>query len=302
MNNNSSSKPPRIGLLTRNRDAWPSTQLRRAIVEHSADAVCFNFADITAKLGEGPEIVIQDSIDAIQDLQAVIVRPIGRGSLDEIIFRLDVLHRLERGGVFVVNPPSSIEKAVDKYRALSLLAEHGVKVPKTVVTENPDSALEGFREMERDVVIKPLFGSQGFGITRLSDLEATRRIYSELNYFRHVLYTQQFVHHGRRDIRCLVIGGRVVAAMSRQARGWKTNVSQGAKPVPLNPPAEVEEIAVKSAEVLDCRVAGVDLLESPDGYFVNEVNSQPGFRGLQSVTKVDVAGAIVKYVLEELKR
>jgi RimK family alpha-L-glutamate ligase len=296
------SNPLKIGLLTRNRDAWPSTQLRRAIVEYSADPVCFTFSDITAKLGDGPEILIQDSIDALQDLQAVIVRPIGRGSLDEIIFRLDVLHRLERGGLFIVNPPSSIEKAVDKYRALSLLAERGIQVPKTVVTENPDSALDGFRVLERDAVIKPLFGSQGFGITRLSDTEAARRIYRELNYFRHVLYTQQFIHHGRRDIRCLVIGGKVVAAMSRQARGWKTNVSQGAKPVPLNPPAEVEEVAVKSAEILSCRVAGVDLLESTDGYFVNEVNSQPGFRGLQSVTKVDVASAIIRYVLEELKR
>ncbi|MEE9585480.1 MAG: RimK family alpha-L-glutamate ligase [Nitrososphaerales archaeon] len=296
------SIPPKIGLLTRNRDAWPSTQLRRALVEHSVEPICFTFSDLTVNLGSSREVVIQGDVDALKDLKAVIVRPLGRGSLDEIIFRLDVLHRLERGGLFIVNPPSSIEKAVDKYYALSLLSEHGIDVPKTVVTENPDAALDGFRDLGRDVVIKPLFGSQGFGVTRVSDLEVARRIYNTLTYAHHVLYSQEFIHHGRRDIRCLVVGGRVVAAMSRRARGWKTNVSQGAKPVSIDIPREVEELAIRSAEILGCKVAGVDLLESADGYFVNEVNSQPGFRGLQSVSKVDIASEIVSYLLAELKR
>lgn len=292
----------KIGLLTRSRDSWPSTQLRRALIERSVEPVCFTFSDITVTVGGDREVVIQEDVDALRDLKAVIVRPIGRGSLDEIIFRLDVLHRLERGGLLVVNPPSSIEKAVDKYYALSLLSEHGIPVPTTVVTENTDSALEGFKSLGREVVVKPLFGSQGFGVTRISDLEVARRIYNTLNYAHHVLYTQEFIHHGRQDIRCLVVGGRVVAAMSRRARGWKTNVSQGAKPVAVQLGAEVEELAVRSAEVLGCKVGGVDILESVDGYFVNEVNSQPGFRGLQTVSKIDVAGEIVRFVLEELKR
>lgn len=292
----------KIGLLTRSRDSWPSTQLRRALIERSVEPVCFTFSDITVTVGSDREVVIQEDVDALRDLKAVIVRPIGRGSLDEIIFRLDVLHKLERGGLLVVNPPSSIEKAVDKYYALSLLSEHGIPVPKTVVTENTDSALEGFKSLGREVVVKPLFGSQGFGVTRISDLEVARRIYNTLNYAHHVLYTQEFIHHGRQDIRCLVVGGRVVAAMSRRARGWKTNVSQGAKPVAIQLGAEVEELAVRSAEVLGCKVGGVDILESVDGYFVNEVNSQPGFRGLQTVSKIDVAGEIVRFVLEELKR
>jgi len=293
--------PVRIGLLTRDRDAWPSTQLRRAMVERSIEPVCFTFSDITVNLGGRPEVSIFEDFDAFK-LDAIIVRPIGRGSLDEIIFRLDVLHRLERRGILVVNPPSSIEKAVDKYYALSLLSENGIPVPKTVVTENPDSALRGFRELGRDVVLKPLFGSQGFGVTRISDMEVARRIYNTLSYNHHVLYTQEFIHHGRRDIRCLVIGDHVAAAMSRQARGWKTNVSQGARPMAVDPPGEVEELSVKSAKVLGCKIAGVDLLESRDGYLVNEVNSQPGFRGLQTVSKLDIAGEMVRYVLEELKQ
>ncbi len=93
-----------------------------------------------------------------------------------------------------------------------------------------------------------------------------------------------------------------MAAMSRRAKGWKTNVSQGAKPVSITIPSDVEEIAIRSAEILGCKVAGVDLLESADGYFVNEVNSQPGFRDLQSISKVDIASEIVSYLLAELKR
>ena len=292
----------RIGLLTRSKDSWPSTQIVRALVEHEVEPVCFTFSDITVNIGGDCEVVLHGNIDAIKDIDAIIVRPIGRGSLDEIIFRLNVLHRLDTGGLFIVNPPSSIEKAVDKYYALSLLSQSGIRVPKTIVTENPDSALEGFKSLKSEVVLKPLFGSQGFGVTRVSDLEVARRIYNGLNYFHHVLYTQEYIHHGRQDIRCLVIGGKVVAAMCRRARGWKTNVSQGAKPVPLTPNSEVEEIALKSAKILGCRVSGVDILESPDGYFVNEVNSQPGFRGLQIVSKVDIADEIVKYVLNEIRK
>ena len=294
--------PLKIGLLTRNRDAWPSTQLRRALVQHSVQPVCFTFSDITANLGSIPAISIQEDIDALKELNALIVRPIGRGSLDEIIFRLDFLHRLERGGLFIVNQPSSIEKSVDKYYALSLLSENGIRVPRTIITENPDSALLAFDKLGRDVVIKPLFGSQGFGITRVSDKEVARRIFNTLNYTRNVLYAQEFIHHGKLDIRCLIVGGKVVAAMKRRARGWKTNVSQGAKPISIELSEELKEIAIKSTEILGCRVAGVDILEGPDDYFVNEVNSQPGFRGLQIVSKVDVAEEIVRYILNELKR
>jgi RimK family alpha-L-glutamate ligase len=292
----------KIGLLTRNKDAWPSTQIRRALVLNSVESICFTFSDIKVNLGGEREVDLFHEVDALKELSAVIVRPIGRGSLDEIIFRLDVIHRLERGGLFIVNPPSCIEKAVDKYYALSLLAENGISVPKTVISENADSALRGFKELGRDVVIKPIFGSQGFGVTRVTDLEVARRIYNTLSYVHNVLYTQEFIHHGKRDIRCLIVGDRMIAAMSRRARGWKTNVSMGAKPAAISPPSEVVEIALKSAKILGCRVAGVDLLESNEGYFVNEVNSQPGFRGLQSVSKVDIADEIIKYIIKELKR
>jgi len=296
------SNPPKIGLLTRNRDAWPSTQLRRALIEYSAEPICFTFSDLSINLGTEKEILIHRDINALTELDAIIVRPIGRGSLDEIIFRLDVMHRLDRGGILMINPPSSIEKAVDKYYALSLLSENGIRIPKTVICENPEYALEGFKYLGRDVVTKPLFGSQGYGVTRLTDLEIARRVYNTLSYNHNVLYTQEYIRHGRQDIRCLVIGGEVISSMRRRSRGWRTNVSQGARPISYEVPKEVEEIAIKSAEILGCKIAGVDLLESDDCFFVNEVNSQPGFKGLQSVSKIDIAGEIIKFILKELKK
>ncbi|MDH5494889.1 MAG: RimK family alpha-L-glutamate ligase, partial [Candidatus Bathyarchaeota archaeon] len=230
------------------------------------------------------------------------IRHVGRGSLEEIIFRMDLLHSLERRGVLVVNPAGAIERCVDKYYALALLDESGLPVPRTVVTESVEEALVGFHELGGDVVLKPLFGSQGVGSTRIFDADVAARIFSSIRFYHGVLYLQEFVPHGDSDIRAFVVGDRVVAAMRRVGDSWKTNVSQGARPVAIQISEELEALAVKAAKVVDCRVAGVDILESKDGPLIIEVNSQPGWRGLQSVTQVDIADCIVDYVLSEVKR
>jgi ribosomal protein S6--L-glutamate ligase len=103
-------------------------------------------------------------------------------------------------------------------------------------------------------------------------------------------------------LRTFVIDNRVIAAMRRVAQNWKTNVSLGAKPTALNPGKEIEDLAVKAAEVIGCKVAGVDILESKNGPVVIELNSQPGWRGLQSVTKLNIAEEIVKYAVAQSKK
>lgn len=294
----------KIGLLTRDPDAWCSTQLRRAIRQRGLEPVTFGFADVVARVGADPKVTAwrrEGGIDLIAEVPAIIVRPIGRGSLDETIFRLDILHRLERQGVKIFNPPSAIEKAVDKYYALTILEEKGIPVPRTIVAENAHRALDAFHELGDDVVVKPVFGSRGIGITRVSDPEIAQRIFRSLDFLHHVLYLQEFVRHGRKDIRALVIGDRVVAAMNRVARGWKTNVSQGAKPVPLKPDPELERLVVRAAKAIDCEIAGVDVMEGPNGRLINEINSQPGFRGLQSVTQIDIAGQIVDHAITRIR-
>jgi RimK family alpha-L-glutamate ligase len=274
----------KIGLLTRNPRAWCSSRIINAIKERGVNPVYFRFPEVTARVACKPEFTIKREIDALKNLKAVIVRPIGRGSLDEIVFRLDYLHRMERLGLLVINSPSSIEKAVDKYYALTLLEEKGIKVPRTVVTEDPKRALEAFNELGGDVVVKPIFGSRGMGITRVSDAEIASRIFRSLSFHHYVLYIQEFIPHGSRDIRAFVVGDRILAAMYRVAESWKTNVSQGANAVPFIHTSEVEEIAVKAAEALGCEIAGVDIMEGPNGYLVN------------------IAGGIVDYVLKKISR
>lgn len=287
----------KIGLLTRNPRAWCSARIIEAMIGKKIEPIPFSFSNISAHVAFKPKITIHNTVDLLRELKALIVRPIGRGSLDEVIFRLDYLHRMERLGLPIVNDPSSIEKAVDKYYALSLLEEDGINVPKTVVTENPEIAEKAFEELGGDVVIKPIFGSRGIGVTRISDFEVARRIFRALTFQHNVLYLQEFIPHGRRDIRAFVIGEKVIAAMYRVSENWKTNVSQGAKTIPLSPSSEIEEIAVRAANSVGCKIAGVDIIEGDEGYFVNEINSQPGFKGLQSTTNVNIASEIVEYVL-----
>jgi len=262
--------------------------------------VCFSFSQLVARVKYKP-VASVSGINIVKDLSALITRPIGRGSLEEIIFRMDFLYRLERLGLLIINSPSSIERSVDKYYTLALLEEHGLPVPRTAVTESHREALKCFYELGGDIVVKPLFGSRGVGSTRVSDPDVATRVFRAVSFYHGVLYLQEFVPHGVSDVRAFVVGDRVIASMQRVAGSWKTNVSLGAKPVPLRLTGELEDLAVRTAKVIGCKVAGVDILEGPGGPLIVELNSQPGWRGLQSVTKVSIADEIVRYVLSELK-
>lgn len=260
-----------------------------------------SFSDLTATIKMGSHVSL-GQVDLTKDVSAVLVRPIGRGSLDEVIFQMDMLHKLSRSGLPVINHPSAIEKAVDKYYALSILDEKGVSVPRTVVTESISEALAAFQAFAGEVVVKPVFGSRGIGASRISDVDVAERVFRTLRFYRHVIYVQEFVPHGKRDIRTFVVGGRVVAAMYRVSESWKTNVSQGATPVKADLVADAEEVALRATEAIGCEIAGVDLMESNSGLLVNEVNSQPGWRGLQTTTKVNIADHIAEYVLSKTRR
>ena len=291
----------KIGILTRNEESWCSAQLKASILRFGAVPVCFNFKELVARVGLKPQVVI-NALDILRELKVVIVRPIGRGSLEEIIFRMDLLHRLERLGMYVLNPPAAIERSVDKFYALALLEEAGLPVPRTVVAESADAVLQAFRELGGDVVVKPIFGSRGIGSTRVTDKDVAERIFRALEFNHQVAYIQEFVLHGNYDFRIFILGGKVLASMRRVAENWKTNVSQGAAPEPYKPSREIASLAIKAAETVGCQVAGVDILETEKGPLVIELNSQPGWKGLQSVTEVNIADEIVKYVLNRIGR
>jgi len=288
-------------------NAWSSTQVRGALTKRSISYVCFTFPRLVARLAHKPyfttvEANTKAEVNIQEELDALIIRPIGRGSLEELVFRMDMLYKLQRTGFYIVNPPEAIEHCVDKYDILATLEDSGVPVPRTVATESVNEALKAFRELGSDVVVKPIFGSRGQGATRIVDADIADTVFKAITFHHGVIYLQEFVDHGTSDIRAFVVGGHVVAAMRRVAESWKTNFSRGARPASVTLTDEFEDLAVKSAKAVGAKVAGVDILEGPDGPRIVDVNSQPGWKGLQLVTKVNIADKVVDFVLSELKK
>jgi RimK family alpha-L-glutamate ligase len=282
-------------------EAWSSTQLREALTKRGISYECFAFPRLVAQVGYKPYFRFNNT-KLLEELDALVVRPIGRGSLEELVFRMDMLYKLERLGFYVINPAEAIEHCVDKYDILSILEDNDVPVPRTVATESVSEALKAFTELGGDVVVKPIFGSRGIGATRVNDFEIANTSFKSITFYHGVIYLQEFVPHGTTDIRVFVIDDHVIAAMRRVAEGWKTNYSQGARPTPIELSQDYEKLAVKAAKAVGCKVAGVDILEGPNGPKIVDVNSQPGWKGLQIVTKVNIADEIVDFVLSELKK
>lgn len=291
----------KFGIMTRNPEAWSSTQVREALNKRGIPYVCFSFPRIVARLAYKPYFKVNDT-NILEELDALIIRPIGRGSLEELVFRMDMLHKMERRGFYMVNPPAAIEHCVDKYDILALLEDFGVPVPRTLATESVNEALRAFNELGGDVVVKPIFGSRGQGATRINDVDVADTIFKAITFHHGVIYMQEFIEHGFSDIRAFVLGDQVIASMRRIATGWKTNYSRGARPAPEEISDEHKELAVKAAQAVGCKVAGVDILEGPQGPRIVDVNSQPGWKGLQQVSNVNIADKIVEFILRDLKR
>jgi RimK family alpha-L-glutamate ligase len=289
-----------IGLLTRNPNSWCSSRLIKAFSANRVKPFPFSFREISVYLGIEERFYVR-GLDLAERVSAILVRPIGRGSLEEIIFQLDVLHALRDHGIPIVNSPDAIEVAANKYRILSMLKLKDLPVPESIATEDISEASNYFSKLGGDVLVKPIFGSRGVGISRIRDQDLADRIFRTLRFYRHVLLLQRFIPHGTSDVRAFIVGESVIAAMRRRGDTWRTNISQGARAEPLELSGEMEELALKAAGAVGCEIAGVDLLEGPEGIKILEVNSQPGWRGLQSVAKVDIAGEIAKYMIQKGK-
>jgi RimK family alpha-L-glutamate ligase len=243
------------------------------------------------------DVAVHSREQVLDGCDAVIVRGIPRGSLEQVIFRVDALHALEARGVTCVNGPRAIERTVDKFLASALLARAGVPTPRTIACERLDDALAAFAELGGDVIVKPLFGSMGAGMTRVDDADVAYRVFHALELERAVYYLQEALPHDGRDVRALVVGGRVVAAIERVGSGWRANLARGARARATGLSAEQERLCLEAAEALGVDYAGVDVLRAADGCdYVLELNGIPGWRGLQEATGADVAGPLVARV------
>jgi RimK family alpha-L-glutamate ligase len=292
----------RIGILAQG-DTWHVQSLGAALERLGCEAVPIPAARLAGRIDAGPGGLgvgpdgsgaisgssIRAGACALESLDALLVRYIPPGSLDQVIFRMDLLHLLHDSGLPVVNPPRAVERTVDKHWTSRLLQDAGIPTPRTIVAESFDDAMEAFAGLG-DVLVKPLFGSGGRGIVRVSDPDLAYRTFRALELQRAVFYIQEFVPHGRSDLRCFVIGDRVIAAARRTGNGWKTNVAAGAGVEPHRPDPRQEDLAVRSARAVGADYAGVDLIEAEDGrLLVVEVNGIPGWSALQRTTSIDLS-------------
>jgi len=290
----------KVGILASDRNEWHAQKLQEELTRREVEAYIFPATRFLSRIEARPRVSVRGH--GIDDFDAVIVRKVPGGTPEQVFYRMDVLHRLEDLGVYVVNPAESIERAVDKYYTSTLLEDAGIMTPRTIVTERFSEAMEGFEELGGDVVVKPLFGSLGMGMVRVSDRDVAYRIFRALEMTQSVYYLQEFIPHGKTDIRAFVIGGRVIASMLRVAEGWKTNISGGARAEPLKLEEELADLSVDASETVGLEYAGVDLLRSErDGsIYVTELNSTPGWQGLQTVVEKNIAATIVDHILSKL--
>ncbi len=274
--------------------SWYSRDLKRAAADHGHQSRQFDFPKLIGSVGNAGSCLSAHGEDLLS-YDAVVVRTMPPGSLEQVVYRMDALWRLAAAGVTVLNSPKSLECAVDKYLALVRLESAGLTVPSTVVCENAEAALEALGRLGGDVVVKPVFGSEGRGIVRVSDPDLALRTFRTLERIQAVLYVQRFIENEGFDVRVLVLGRQVLGAMRRRANGdFRANVSCRAIPEKHLLTDDEIQTALGAAEATGARFAGVDLLYDRDGTcYVIEVNAVPGWRAFQRVTGVDVAAAVI---------
>ncbi len=233
---------------------------------------------------------------------AMFVRAIGSGSFESVTLRLDVLHVLGDLGVPVLNSARTVEICVDKGATSFALARNSIPTPATWTVQSELAARQiARREAGRGpLVLKPLFGAQGYGlrlIRREDDLPPVEAVDG-------VYYLQRFVAvvgDGFRDLRLFVSEGKVVAAMTRHAVQWITNVKLGARPEWFEPDAATVALALRAAAAVGADFAGVDMIrDAADTLQVLEVNSMPGWRGLQKVAPFSIADRLAGGLLTRI--
>jgi ribosomal protein S6--L-glutamate ligase len=283
---------------------WHVADLGRAAGCLGLDFRAVPFASVAAWVESGRPRVEAEGIDLTQ-AGGVLVRMMPPGSLEQVVFRMDALHRLVIVGVTVWNPPRAVEAAVDKYLSLALLDAAGLPVPATWAGQSAAGALAAFDALGGDVVVKPLFGSEGRGLVRVSDRELAWRTFHTLERLNAVIYLQRKVRHPGYDLRAFVLRGRVLAAMRRFADSgeWRTNVAVGGRPEACALDWAAADLAIRTARAVGAELAGVDLVMDLDldRYVVLEVNAVPGWRALARVSKTDVAAAVLA-ALDEAAR
>jgi RimK family alpha-L-glutamate ligase len=295
-------KNKKIAIIT-DDPGWHGNQLSQSLATHGFGCNYVSLTDclICTRYDQG---LLLPGFEKALPI-GVFVRGIPGGTLEQVIFRLDVLHALQDLGICIYNEPRAIERTVDKPLTTLLLNRLGLPSPTTWICESAEQARTILDEETRDnkrLVLKPLFGSQGIGIHLLDSV-------SDLVHddkFAGVYYLQSYVERPNDswfDIRVFVIDGKACTAMLRKGNTWITNRAQGATCEVLRIDPDMRELAEKAVRILDIDYAGVDLVPDIDGNLqIIEVNSIPAWFGLQKVTDFNIASCLIDSFVSKLAK
>jgi tetrahydromethanopterin:alpha-L-glutamate ligase len=295
----------RVAIVT-DKAGWHGPQLRRAFKARGVETRYVSLVRCGVDLSRGVQGIVMPSFER-QLPDGVFVRAVPGGTLEQVVLRLDFLHALRELEVPVYNEPRAIEKSVDKAMTSLLLHRAGVPTPPTWVTESA-SVARGIVMREcaagHEVVVKPLFGSQGNGLRRLQagmDIPEAAAV-DGVWYLQRFVRTPAAARGNFRDWRVLVVGHAAVAAMLRHGRTWINNVAKGARCEAADPGGALGDLAVAATRAVGMDYAGVDVMQDDRGrLLVIEVNSIPAWRGLQGVTSLNIAERLVQdFVVRKL--
>ncbi len=283
---------------------WHGEQLKQAFAERGVEVIFVSLQSCSLDLSGTQAVVEIPGFEYGQLPKAVFVRGVAGGTLQQVITRLNVLHILSMLGVRIYNDVKAIERTVDKAMTSFLLHHHGVSTPATWVCESRTQLAQirlKFVKNEQQLVLKPLFGSQGKGVRKLLADDAMPVPMQQ--FVDGVYYLQQFIQstEAPHDYRVFVIAGQVVATMKRVGHDWVNNVAVGARCEAIEANSILNQLALQAANALAIDYCGVDIIQAVGGeYLVLEVNSIPAWKGLQSVTDVNVAKLLVDDFLSKV--
>ncbi len=285
----------KLAILSRAPRAYSTQRLRTAALDRGHEVKVLNTLRFGIDLsGDVPDLQFRGK--PLSDYDAILPR-IGNSIT---YFGTAVVRQFEQMDVYTPNTANGISNSRDKLRASQILSRHGIGMPATTFVRDRADVIPAIERVGgAPVVIKLLEGTQGIGVILAPDIKVAEAIIETLQSTKQNVLIQRFVTESRgRDIRALVVGDRVVAAMRRVAKGdeFRSNVHRGGSVEPVDLPAEFERVAVRAAQIMGLKVAGVDMLEGDEGPLVMEVNSSPGLEGLEAATKLDVAGAIIDHI------
>lgn len=282
---------------------WHGRQLKEALAAHGLSSQYISSMECLINITDSGTQINLPGFESVP--LAGFVRGVPGGTLEQVIFRLNILHTLSEMGIVVYNNPRGIERTVDKAMTSFLLKKAGLPTPETWVCESNEKAEFIYRqecEQGKKLVIKPLFGSQGIGVHLLDS--DTGLIHDE--NFAGVYYLQSFIDCGDKDsfdIRVFVINGKAIAAMTRRSKSWITNRAQGAQCEPLKLDVELCQLSEAAVKAVGIDYGGVDLIPDTNGRLqVIEVNSIPAWWGLQRVTDFNIASSLINDMVNRLGR